>query len=371
MPVDRRDILEILDLQDSIADTAQDIAGMLMVRRPKVIEPIREPLMILTQRCLDACNQMARIMEQLDELLETGFRGRESKIVVTMIDELNKIETDTDQKGTELLKELFAHEDTIDSVSLMIWLRLIHWVGDLANYSEKVGNRLRLLIAARRSPPVSTEEFGPMDIIAAHGTSFIAIAVLFALFMTWGIGANDVANAMGTAVGSGAITVRAAIIIAGVFEFLGVAFAGGHVTETVRKGIIDPTAIANHPEILVFGMLAALLAAAIWLLIASWKGWPVSTTHSIVGALVGFGVAGIGLDAVNWARIGQIAASWVISPVLGGLLAFALMLSIQTLILGTYIFSLKASQGSLYSCVGGFQEWHNQHPASGSAKASA
>ena len=172
-----------------------------------------------------------------------------------------------------------------------------------------------------------------MDIIAAHGTSFIAIAVLFALFMTWGIGANDVANAMGTAVGSGAITVRAAIIIAGVFEFLGVAFAGGHVTETVRKGIIDPTAIANHPEILVFGMLAALLAAAIWLLIASWKGWPVSTTHSIVGALVGFGVAGIGLDAVNWARIGQIAASWVISPVLGGLLAFALMLSIQTLIL--------------------------------------
>ena len=147
MPVDRRDILEILDLQDSIADTAQDIAGMLMVRRPKVIEPIREPLMILTQRCLDACNQMAKIMEQLDELLETGFRGRESEIVVTMIDELNKIETDTDQRGTELLKELFAHEDTIDPVSLMIWLRLIHWVGDLANYSEKVGNRLRLLIA--------------------------------------------------------------------------------------------------------------------------------------------------------------------------------------------------------------------------------
>ena len=172
-----------------------------------------------------------------------------------------------------------------------------------------------------------------MDIIAAHGTTFIAIAVLFALFMTWGIGANDVANAMGTAVGSGAITVRGAIIIAAVFEFLGVAFAGGHVTETVRKGIIDPSAIVNSPEILVFGMLAALLAAAIWLLIASWKGWPVSTTHSIVGALVGFGVVGIGLDAVNWTKISQIAASWVISPVLGGLLAFALMLSIQTLIL--------------------------------------
>ena len=172
-----------------------------------------------------------------------------------------------------------------------------------------------------------------MEIIAAHGASFIAIAVIFGLFMTWGIGANDVANAMGTSVGSGAITVRTAIIIAAVFEFLGVTFAGGHVTRTIRKGIIDPSPIANHPEILIFGMLAALLAAAIWLLVASLKGWPVSTTHSIVGALVGFGIAGIGVDAVKWAKIGQIAASWVISPVVGGLMAFALMLSIQRLIL--------------------------------------
>ena len=147
MPVDRRDILEILDLQDSIADTAQDIAGMLMVRRPKVADSLREPLMILTQRCLDACDQMAKVMGELDELLETGFRGRESEIVVAMIDELNKIETDTDQKAIHLLHELFAREDTLDPVSLMIWLRLIHWVGDLANYAEKVGNRLRLLIA--------------------------------------------------------------------------------------------------------------------------------------------------------------------------------------------------------------------------------
>ena len=147
MPVDRRDILEILDLQDSIADTAQDIAGALMVRPPKVLESIRDPLMDLTGRCLDACHQMARIMEQLDELVETGFRGRDSKIVLTMIDELNRIETDTDHKAIGLLTELFAHEGEIDPVSLMIWHRLIRWVGDLANYSEKVGNRLRLLIA--------------------------------------------------------------------------------------------------------------------------------------------------------------------------------------------------------------------------------
>ncbi len=147
MPVDRGDVLEILDLQDSIADTAQDIAGMLMVRRPTVLDPIREPLMVLTQRCLDACSQMAKIMEELDELLETGFRGRESTKVVAMIDELNRIETETDQKAIDLLHKLFEHEADIDPVSLMVWHRLIRWIGDLANYSEKVGNRLRLLLA--------------------------------------------------------------------------------------------------------------------------------------------------------------------------------------------------------------------------------
>jgi predicted phosphate transport protein (TIGR00153 family) len=146
MPVDRRDILEILDLQDSIADTAQDIAGALIVRRPKVVDSIRSPLMELTGRCLDACHQLARIMEQLDELVETSFGGRGSETVLAMINELNRIETDTDNKAIDLLNELFAHEGEIDPVSLMIWHRLIRWVGDLADYSEKVGNRLRLLV---------------------------------------------------------------------------------------------------------------------------------------------------------------------------------------------------------------------------------
>ncbi|MEM7222238.1 MAG: TIGR00153 family protein [Pseudomonadota bacterium] len=147
MPVDRRDLLEILDLQDSIADTAQDIAGMVTLRPVAPLEPIQAPLMALTERCLDACNKMASIMEELDELLETGFRGRESELVLNMIDELNKIETDTDHKAIELMRELFVHEKEIDPISLMVWHRLIRWVGDLANYSEKVGNRLRLLLA--------------------------------------------------------------------------------------------------------------------------------------------------------------------------------------------------------------------------------
>src|SRR5210317_2055743 len=148
------------------------------------------------------------------------------------------------------------------------------------------------------------------------------LAIGFGLFMTWAIGANDVANAMGTSVGSGAITVKQAIIIAAIFEFAGAFIAGGNVTKTIRKGIIDPSSIVNNPEILVFGMLAALLAAAIWLMIATSRGWPVSTTHSIVGAVIGFAMVGIGVESVHWSKVGAIAASWVVSPMLSGFLAF-------------------------------------------------
>ena len=172
-----------------------------------------------------------------------------------------------------------------------------------------------------------------MDIISTYGPTLIILAVIFGVFMTWGIGANDVANALGTSVGSGAITVKTAIIIAVIFEFAGASIAGGNVTQTIRKDIIDPSQIVDRPELLIFGMLAALLAAGCWLAIASQKGWPVSTTHSIVGAIVGFAVVGISVDAVNWGKITQIVASWVISPILGGGFAFLLMLSIQKFIM--------------------------------------
>ncbi|MET0012389.1 MAG: inorganic phosphate transporter [Sedimenticola sp.] len=174
-----------------------------------------------------------------------------------------------------------------------------------------------------------------MEIISEWGTVFIVMAVIFGLYMSWGIGANDVANAMGTPVGSGAITVKQAIIIAAIFEFAGAFIAGGSVTKTIRKGIIDPSSIAGSPELLVYGMLAALLAAAIWLMVASTRGWPVSTTHSIIGAIVGFAMVGIGMDAVNWGKIGSIVASWIVSPVIGGVIALLLMISIRKLILNT------------------------------------
>lgn len=163
----------------------------------------------------------------------------------------------------------------------------------------------------------------------------MAMAVAAGFFMTWGVGANDTANAMGASVGSKAITVTQAVIIAAVFEFAGAFLAGGHVTDTIRKGIIDPSQIDGQPEILVFGMLAALLAAGTWLLVASWRGWPVSTTHSIVGAVIGFGLIGIGFDAVHWSNISTIVVSWVVSPLVGGTLAFLLMMSIRHLILNT------------------------------------
>ena len=171
-----------------------------------------------------------------------------------------------------------------------------------------------------------------MLIIDQYATVFIALAVLFGFFMAWGVGANDVANAMGTSVGSRAVTIKQAIGIAVVFEFLGAWLAGGEVTATIRGGIVDPDLLDADPQYLVYGMLASLLAAGIWLLIASWRGWPVSTTHSIVGAIVGFGAVGLGVNAVDWGQVGVIASSWVVSPLLAGGISFALYKSIQHLI---------------------------------------
>ncbi len=169
----------------------------------------------------------------------------------------------------------------------------------------------------------------------AHSTIFLILAGCFGLFMAWGIGANDVANAMATSVGSKALTLKNAVIIAAIFEFAGAFLAGGQVTSTIRKGIIDANLLSGSPELLVYGMLAALLAAGIWLLVATRYGLPVSTTHSIVGAIVGFAAVGIGVEAVKWGKVGSIAASWVVSPVIAGALAYALFRSVQKLILDT------------------------------------
>jgi PiT family inorganic phosphate transporter len=175
------------------------------------------------------------------------------------------------------------------------------------------------------------------EIITQYGTIFLILACIFGFFMAWGVGANDVANAMGTSVGARAITIKQAILIAMVFEFAGAYLAGGEVTSTIRSGIIDieKAGFADSPELLVYGMLSSLLAAGTWLLIASHNGWPVSTTHSIIGAIVGFAVVGISVDAVVWGKVWSIVASWVVSPMCSGIIAFFIFRSVQKLILDT------------------------------------
>lgn len=165
-----------------------------------------------------------------------------------------------------------------------------------------------------------------------YESTYLILAGVFGLFMAWGVGANDVANAMGTSVGSKALTIRQAIIIAAIFEFTGAFFAGGAVTSTISSGITDVSVFNNEPTLLIYGMLASLLAAATWLLIATHFGWPVSTTHTIVGAIVGFTAVGVGIDAVRWEKVTYIALSWVVSPVMGLIIAYGLFKSVQHLI---------------------------------------
>jgi len=174
-----------------------------------------------------------------------------------------------------------------------------------------------------------------MDIISTYGFMLIVMAAVVGFLMAWGIGANDVANAMGTSVGSKALTIKQAIIIAMIFEFAGAYLAGGEVTSTIRKGIIDTGYFVDTPELLVFGMISSLFAAGVWLVVASYLGWPVSTTHSIVGAIIGFAVVGVSSDAVNWADVGGIVGSWIVTPAISGFIAYLIFMSAQKLIFDT------------------------------------
>jgi PiT family inorganic phosphate transporter len=167
---------------------------------------------------------------------------------------------------------------------------------------------------------------------AAHG-SFLVLAAVFGAYMAMNIGANDVANNVGPAVGSGALTIGGAIIIASIFEAGGALVAGGDVVGTIKKGIIDPSAFGGDPMLFVYAMSAALLAAALWLNLATWLKAPVSTTHSIVGGVLGGGIAAGGFAIVSWSTMGKIAASWVISPLLGGVIAAIFLYIIKSQIL--------------------------------------
>lgn len=174
-----------------------------------------------------------------------------------------------------------------------------------------------------------------MEILQEYGTILVIITAVFGFLMAFGVGANDVANAMGTSVGSGTITAKQAIFIAMFFECAGAYLAGGEVTETIKSGVIDPMQFTDTPEILVFGMMAALFSSGIWLLIASKMGWPVSTTHAIIGAIVGFACITVGAHAVDWGTVRNIVGSWFITPILAGIIAYVIFFSTQKLIFDT------------------------------------
>ncbi len=161
------------------------------------------------------------------------------------------------------------------------------------------------------------------------------LALLAGFYMAWNIGANDVANAMGTSVGSKAVTLKKAILIAAIFEFTGAFFVGSHVTSTISKGIVDPMLFKSVPQEFVLGMLASLLAASIWLQVATYLGWPVSTTHSIVGAVVGFGIVSKGLSAIEWGKLITIVLSWIVSPICGAVISYLMFRWVTKYILAT------------------------------------
>ena len=173
----------------------------------------------------------------------------------------------------------------------------------------------------------------------------LVVGYIFGFYMAWNIGANDVANSMASAVGAKAITIRQAVFIAGILNVLGAVFIGSHVTNTIRKGIIS-TEIMSDPHVALIGALSALLAASLWVSFATWKSLPVSTTHSIVGAMIGFGVMAGGFAVINWSKLAAVVLSWIISPVFSLVLSFFMFKIIVKVILvaeGSYFKALKLS----------------------------
>ncbi len=179
-------------------------------------------------------------------------------------------------------------------------------------------------------------------------TIVFAIATLVGLYMAANIGANDLANAMGTSVGSRALTLKQAVVVSILANLLGAVLAGGHVTNTIRKGMINPELLAGAPEHFMLGMFAALLAAGIWVHLATVLGLPVSTTHSIVGAVVGFGAISVGFGAISWGKVITIAVSWVLSPVAGAVIAGGIYYLIRNRILRSDTPEKVAMQWSPY-----------------------
>ncbi|MFT4058998.1 MAG: inorganic phosphate transporter [Legionella sp.] len=174
---------------------------------------------------------------------------------------------------------------------------------------------------------------------------YLSIAIILCFMMTWGVGANDLANVMSTTMGSKAVTAKQAMMIAIIFEFAGAFLGGNEVTETMRDGIINSSQLSEQPLILIEGMLGVLLACTVWMNLASYIGVPVSITNALVGSMVGFGAVVLGTDAIHWHQVGHIAISWITSPVISGVTAYILFISIQQTI---FVKSNPLAKAKLY-----------------------
>ena len=185
-------------------------------------------------------------------------------------------------------------------------------------------------------------------------TIILFVGYAFGFYMAWNIGANDVANSMASAVGAKAITIRQAVFIAGILNLVGAVFIGSHVTNTIRKGIVSTEVMAD-PHTALIGALAALLAAALWVSFATWRSLPVSTTHSIVGAMIGFGIMAGGVDVINWAKLGAVVMSWIISPVFSMLLAYCMFkLIIKAILSEEDVFAAALRLSALFIAIACF-----------------
>lgn len=191
-----------------------------------------------------------------------------------------------------------------------------------------------------------------MELINQYGSLLVIITAILGFMMAFGIGANDVSNAMGTSVGSGTITIRQAIMIAMVFEVAGAYLAGGEVADTIKSGVIDPSQFTDSPDILVLGMMSSLCASGIWLIVATKMGWPVSATHTIIGAVIGFALVTIGVNAIQWGALGGIVGSWFVTPILAGIVAYLIFINSQKLIFNRSNPLLQAKKyGPMYMAI--------------------
>ena len=319
MPVPREDLLELLLVQDKIANRTKDVSGLVLGRQLEIPPQIAEQFLEFVDRNIDAAKQARKSVRELDELFTAGFRGAEVELVSGLIEELDRIETDTDDKQAALRAALFAIEKTLDPIDAMFTYQVIELTGEIA---DMAGNASVVVSSCCSLTKDNNKRGarGPGSGKWKRNTSISAWPPRSVCSWRGGSAPMTSPTLWRHRWVSKALTIKQAILVAAVFEFAGAVLAGGEVTSTIRKGIVrTPICSRETEELLVYGMLCGLAgsrylaAGGVQKRLAGFR-----TTHSIVGAIVGFAAVGIGIDAVQWGKVGTIVMSWVVSPLTAG-----------------------------------------------------